>query len=124
MQRIAVVFAPNPPRPPLTTPIPAPRTTELQAAAAAAIGSTAVGFVPFFMNGLQHAGVDTVSALALRYFVAVLVLVPLALWLTGGLAAEWRRGGHWLVLNGLTLGTFQVYCYFKAIETLATSVVV
>ncbi len=107
---------------PLT--ISAPRTNELQAVAAAAIGSTAVGFVPFFISGLQQAGTDTVSALALRFTVALLVLVPLAVWQTGGLGAEWRRGGRWLFLNGLILGTFQVYCYFKAVETLATSIVV
>lgn len=80
--------------------------------------------MPFFISGLQRAGVDTVSALSMRFGVALLVLVPLALWRTGGLNAEWRRGGRWLFLNGLTLGTFQVYCYFKAVETLATSIVV
>lgn len=104
--------------------IPDSRTTEHQAALVAAIGSISVGFVPFFIIGLQQAGMDTVSALFFRYLVALAVLVPLAAWLTGGLGAEWQRGGRWLFLNGLTLGAFQTYCYFKAVETLATSIVV
>jgi inner membrane transporter RhtA len=102
---------------------PDTRSTELKAVAAAAIGSISVGFVPFFITGLQRAGVDTVSSLVWRYLVALAVLVPLALW-RHDLLAEWRRGGKWLALNGLTLGMFQVFCYFKAVEILPTSVVV
>ncbi|MEZ5817541.1 MAG: DMT family transporter [Hyphomicrobiaceae bacterium] len=91
--------------------------------AVAAIGSISVGFVPMFISELQRTGMSTVSTLVWRYLVALAVLIPLALW-RHSLAEEWRRGGKWLVLNGLTLGTFQVFCYFKAIETLPTSVVV
>lgn len=99
------------------------RSTELKAVAVAAIGSISVGFVPMFILGLQKAGMSTVTALTWRYIVALAVLLPLALW-RHRLIDEWRRGGQWLVLNGLTLGTLQVYCYFKAVETLPTSVVV
>jgi drug/metabolite transporter (DMT)-like permease len=99
------------------------RSAELKAVAIAAIGSTSVGFVPMFVSGLQQAGMDTVSTLVWRYIVALIILVPLALW-RHRLAEEWHRGGKWLVVNGLTLGTLQVYCYFKAVETLPTSVVV
>jgi drug/metabolite transporter (DMT)-like permease len=99
------------------------RSIEFKAVLAAAIGSISVGFVPMFVSGLQKAGVDTVSVLVWRYVVALSILVPLALW-RHQIADEWRRGGKWLVLNGLTLGTFQVYCYFKAVETLPTSIVV
>lgn len=104
-------------------PITAPRSVEFKAVLAAAIGSISVGFVPMFVSGLQKAGMDTVSVLVWRYAVALAILVPLALW-QFRLIDEWRRGGRWLVLNALTLGTFQVFCYFKAVETLPTSVVV
>lgn len=100
-----------------------PRSAELKAIAVAALGSISVGFVPMFITGLQKAGMSTVTSLVWRYIVALAILIPLALW-RHQLAEEWRRGGKWLVLNGLTLGTFQVFCYFKAIETLPTSVVV
>jgi inner membrane transporter RhtA len=102
---------------------PSSRTIELQAVLAAAIGSVSVGFVPFFVTGLQKAGIDTVSTLVWRYLVALSVLLPLALF-GHRLVDEWQRGGRWLFLNGLTLGTFQVFCYFKAVETLPTSVVI
>jgi drug/metabolite transporter (DMT)-like permease len=98
--------------------------SELQAALAAAIGSISVGFVPLFMTGLQEAGVDTVSGLLLRYLVALTVLVPLALWSLGNLSGAWRDGGRWLFLNGLILGAAQTYCYFRAVESLPTSVVI
>jgi probable blue pigment (indigoidine) exporter len=100
-----------------------PRSAELKAVAVAAIGSTSVGFVPMFVSGLQTTGMNTVSALTWRYVVALVILLPLALW-RHRLIEEWQRGGKWLVLNGLTLGTLQVFCYFKAVETLPTSVVV
>jgi len=99
------------------------RSIELKAVLAAAIGSISVGFVPMLVSELQRTGMDTVSALVWRYIVALSILVPLALW-QHRLLEEWRRGGKWLVLNGVTLGVFQVYCYFKAVETLPTSVVV
>lgn len=99
------------------------RSAELKAALVAAIGAISVGFVPMFISGLQKAGMNTVSTLLWRYIVALAILVPLTLW-RHRLAEEWHRGGKWLVLNGLTLGVFQVFCYFKAIETLPTSVVV
>lgn len=99
------------------------RSIELKAIAVAALGSISVGFVPMFVSGLQKAGMSTISTLAWRYIVALAILIPLAMW-RHRLLEEWHRGGKWLVLNGLTLGTLQVFCYFKAIETLPTSVVV
>jgi drug/metabolite transporter (DMT)-like permease len=98
-------------------------SVELKAALAAAIGSISVGFVPFFVIGLQQGGVDTVSLLLWRYLIALSILVPLGL-AFHRLTDEWHKGGRWLVANGLLVGTFQVYCYFKAIETLPTSVVI
>lgn len=105
-------------------PTPRPRAAELKAAAAAATGSICVGFSPFFVTGLQKVGLETVSILFMRYVIALAFLLPLALWQTGALAPEWRRGGRWLYLNGVTLGALQTFCYFKAIETVATSIVV
>lgn len=102
---------------------PDSQSVELKAAIAAAVGSVCVGFVPFFAVGLQQAGMDTVSLLLWRYIIALAILIPLAL-MCHRLADEWQRGGRWLVLNSLIAGTFQVYCYFKAIETLPTSVVI
>lgn len=99
------------------------QSVELKAALVAAIGSISVGFVPFFAVGLQRAGFDTVSLLLWRYIIALAILVPLAL-AFHRLADEWQRGGRWLMLNGLLVGTFLVFCYFKAIETLPTSVVI
>jgi len=104
-------------------PSPIPRSVELRAVAVAAIGSISVGFVPFFVTGMQRAGVDTVSSLLWRYLVALAVLVPLCLW-RHSLVDEWRRGGKWLVLIGMTLGTLQVFLYFKSLETIPTSVAV
>jgi drug/metabolite transporter (DMT)-like permease len=100
------------------------RPNDARAALAAAIGSTCVGFVPFFVTGLQKAGFDTVSILLYRYLVALTVLVPLALATSPGIGREIATAGRWLFLNGLTLGAFQTYLYFKAIETVATSVVI
>jgi drug/metabolite transporter (DMT)-like permease len=97
---------------------------ELKAAAAAAVGSICVGFVPYFVTGLQHAGVSTITVLFFRYLVALAVLIPLALWNSHGIAREWREGGKGLFVNALTLGALQTYCYFKALESLASSIVV
>jgi len=108
----------------VTSPAPPSQQNDIKAVLAAAIGSTCVGFVPYFVSGLQKTGVDTVSVLLFRYCIALVLLLPLALWRTRGLVEEWQAGGRWLFLNGVTLGAFQTYCYFKAIETIATSIVV
>ena len=103
---------------------PRTRSIELKAAAAAATGSICVGFSPLFVSGLQKAGLETVSILFMRYVIALVFLLPLALWQAGALGAEWRRGGRWLYVNGITLGALQTFCYFRAIETVATSIVI
>ncbi|HRD75872.1 MAG TPA: DMT family transporter [Hyphomicrobiaceae bacterium] len=98
--------------------------SELKAALAAAIGSICVGFTPLFFSGLHNAGLETVTILFYRYLVALCVLVPIALSQVPSIAEEWRRGGAHLFLNGLLLGSAQTFFYFKAVETLPTSVVV
>ena len=97
---------------------------EVKAVAAAAIGSICVGFVPLFFSGLQKAGLETTSILFFRYVIALLILVPIALARSTGITEEWRRGGAHLYINGLILGTAQTFCYFKAIESVPTSVAV
>lgn len=103
---------------------PSPQQIELKAAAAAAVGSICVGFVPYFVTELQRAGMDTVSVLFFRYIVALTLLLPLAWWRSPDLWREWSGPGRWLFLNGVTLGALQTFGYFKAIETIATSIVV
>ncbi len=97
---------------------------DTRAIAVAAVGSSLVGTVPFFAIGLYESGMDVASVLLGRYTIALMVLIPLALWTSPGLAAEWRSAGRGLFLNGLVLGVAQTYTYFRAVETIPSSVVV
>jgi drug/metabolite transporter (DMT)-like permease len=97
---------------------------ESRAVAVAALGSSLVGTVPFFAIGLYQSGMDVASVLLGRYAIALMVLIPLAVWTSPGLAAEWRTAGRGLFLNGLVLGVAQTYTYFRAVETIPSSVVV
>lgn len=97
---------------------------ETRAVAVAAIGSSFVGTVPFFAIGLYQSGMDVASVLLGRYTIALMVLIPLAIWTSPGLAAEWRTAGRGLFLNGLILGVAQTYTYFRAVESIPSSVVV
>ena len=92
--------------------------------AVAALGSSLVGSVPYFAIGLYNGGMDVASVLLGRYCIALLVLIPLAIWTSPGLAAEWRSAGRGLFLNGLILGVAQTYTYFRAVQTIPSSVVV
>jgi drug/metabolite transporter (DMT)-like permease len=98
--------------------------SETRAAAVAAIGSSLVGTVPFFAISLYQSGMDVASVLLGRYTIALMVLMPLAYWTSPGLAAEWRVAGRGLFLNGLILGVAQTYTYFRAVESIPSSVVV
>lgn len=97
---------------------------ELKAVAAALIGSTLVGSVPMFATGLYKGGMDAASVLFWRYWIAMLFLAPLALWTSPSVRDDWQRAGRALFLNAITLGAVQTYTYFKAVETLPTSIVV
>lgn len=101
-----------------------PSAADWRAAAAAAFGSTCVGTVPAFAVGLYAAGLQPHSLLFWRYWIALCVLVPLAMWVGSGLVAEWRRAGLPLVANSIVLGAAQTYCYFRAIQTVPSSIVV
>jgi drug/metabolite transporter (DMT)-like permease len=92
--------------------------------AVAALGSSLVGSVPYFAIGLYNGGMDVASVLLGRYCIALLVLIPLAIWTSPGLSAEWRSAGRGLFLNGLILGVAQTYTYFRAVQTIPSSVVV
>ena len=92
--------------------------------AAAALGSSLVGTVPYFAIGLYHGGMDVASVLLGRYAIALMILIPLAVWTSPGLRAEWNAAGRGLFLNGLTLGVAQTYTYFRAVESFPSSVVI
>jgi drug/metabolite transporter (DMT)-like permease len=91
---------------------------------AAAVGSICVGTVPTFAIGLYKSGIDVSSLLFWRYWLALSLLIPLAIYTSAGLATEWRNSGRGLFINGITLGVFQTFGYFRAIETLPSSIVV
>jgi drug/metabolite transporter (DMT)-like permease len=97
---------------------------EARAVAAAALGSSLVGAVPYFAIGLYQAGMDVASVLFWRYWIALAVLIPIAWWTSPSLRAEWASAGRGLFLNGLTLGVAQTYTYFRAVQTVPSSVVI
>lgn len=92
--------------------------------AAAALGSSLVGTVPYFAIGLYQAGMDVATVLFWRYWIALAVLIPLAWWTSPSLRSEWGGAGRGLFLNGITLGLAQTYTYFRAVQTVPSSVVV
>lgn len=91
---------------------------------AAATGSTMVGSVPMLAMGLYSRGMDPQSMLFWRYWLALSILVPLAVATSPGLASEWRSAGRGLFINGITLGVLQTFTYFRAIQTMPSSIVV
>lgn len=95
-----------------------------RAPAAAACGSICVGTVPALAIGLYGEGLQPASLLFWRYWMALCVLIPLAMWAGPGLAADWRRSGPALVANSILLGAVQTFCYFRAIHTVPSSIVV
>jgi len=97
---------------------------ETRAVVAAAFGSSLVGTVPYFAIGLYKSGMDVSSVLFWRYWIALAVLIPLAWWTSPNLRAEWLGAGRGLFLNGITLGVAQTYTYFRAVQTVPSSVVV
>lgn len=107
----------------MSAPEPSP-SVEARAVAAAAVGSALVGTVPYFAIGLYKSGMDVASLLVLRYWIALGVLIPIAWWASTDLRTEWAIGGRALFLNGLTLGMAQTFTYFRAVQTIPSSVVV
>lgn len=91
---------------------------------AAAAGSICVGTVPMLAVELYRGGMNPQSLLFWRYWIALLFLVPLAVYSSAGLAAEWRSAGRGLFLNAISLGALQTFTYFRAIQTLPSSIVV
>lgn len=97
---------------------------ELRAVLAAMTGSTLVGSVPMLATELYRDGMGASSLLFWRYWIAMAILAPLAWWTSPSLREDWRRAGRPLMLNAMTLGAFQTFTYFRAVETLPTSVVI
>ena len=97
---------------------------EARAVAVAALGSSLVGTVPYFAIGLYRGGMDVASVLLWRYWLALAVLIPIAWWTSPGLRAEWVAAGRGLFLNAVTLGAVQTYTYFRAVQTVPSSVVI
>ncbi len=97
---------------------------DLRALLLAPLGAILIGAVPYFAVGLQRSGIDTASMLFWRYFFALSLLLPVAVMLRQPLASGWRAGGRSLFLTSLTLGAFQTFCYFRAVEFIPTSVAV
>jgi drug/metabolite transporter (DMT)-like permease len=91
---------------------------------AAASGSICVGTVPALAIGLYKNGLEPTSLLFWRYWLALSLLVPLAVFTSPGLGEEWRRAGRGLFLNSITLGAVQTFTYFRAIETIPSSIAV
>ena len=102
---------------------PAPPRASLAVLAAAA-GSICVGTVPMLAIELYRGGMNTQSMLFWRYWIALVFLVPLAVYSSAGLLTEWRNAGRGLFLNAITLGALQTFTYFRAIQTLPSSIVV
>ncbi len=99
-------------------------SVELKAVLAAATGSTLVGSVPMIAVGLYRDGMSVTSVLLFRYAIALAVLWPLAYWTSPNLGEDWRKAGRALYINGITLGIGQTFTYFRAVETLPSSIVV
>ncbi len=102
----------------------APPNREYLAVLVAAIGSICVGTVPMLAMGLYHGGFDAASLLFWRYWLALTILIPLGLATSPSLTAEWRSAGQALFINGITLGLLQTFTYFRALQTMPSSIVV
>lgn len=103
---------------------PRPPGNELPAVLAAALGSSLVGTVPYFALGLYKGGMDVASVLLFRYWLALVVLIPLAWATSPSLRDDWRLAGRGLWLNGLILGVAQTYTYFRAVQSIPSSIVI
>jgi len=97
---------------------------EWRAVLAAATGSSLVGTVPMFAVGLYAQGMDVTSLLFWRYGIALTLLWPLALMTSPDLGTDWRRGGKGLYINGMLLGVLQTFTYFRAVQSLPSSIVI
>lgn len=97
---------------------------DLRALLLAPFGAVMIGAVPYLAVELVRAGVDTRSLLFWRYVFALMLLLPLVVALRQPLRAAWHQGGRQLFLTSLTLGAFQTFCYFQAVERIPTSVAI
>lgn len=104
-----------------TTTIAVQSGSELKAVLIAVVSSICVGMVPFMARELQTSGVDTISLLCLRCGVGVCVLVPLAA-MRGQFPGPVSRRNALALYGGGLFAAFQSFCYYKSMETVATSI--
>ena len=81
----------------------------------------AIGCVPFVTVELYRDGLDTASVMFWRALFALAAVGGLALVMRTPLRAAWGQGGWRMTLLALTVGTFQSFSYFRAIERFPTS---
>lgn len=98
--------------------------SELTAAICVALSCIALGSTPFAAKLLYAEGLDPTSVLFWRYLIACAVLVPLATLFGAALVRDWRKGGGLLFANAIVFGAPQAYCYYKALETVPSSITV
>lgn len=106
--------------------MPSPRSDapDLAALLLAAAGAMAIGFVPFVTVELFRGGFDTPSVMFWRALFALVAVTTLAIVARTPLRAAWLDGGWRMTLLSLTVGTFQSYAYFRAVERFPTSLCV
>ena len=102
----------------------APQRIDPAALLLAPASAVAIGCVPFITVELYRHGFDAASATFWRAAFAFMVVGPVALLFRTPLVTAWHNGGRWIFLLALTIGAFQTFCYFRAIEALPTSVVI
>jgi drug/metabolite transporter (DMT)-like permease len=100
------------------------QSSEWRAVLVATCASSIVGALPMFAVHLYRDGMTPESMLFWRYMLAMSLLLPLAVVTSPSLRDEWLRGGRALFLNGITLGVLQTFSYFRAVQTIPSSIVI
>ncbi len=102
-------------------PSPSPHRPDLAALLVAAGSAVAIGCVPFVTVELYRSGFDTASVMFWRALFALGAVAALAIAARTPLRAAWLDGGWRMTLLSMTVGTFQSFSYFHAIERFPTS---
>jgi len=90
---------------------------------AAIVASVLLGAVPFFAKHLYVAGLKPESLLFLRYWLALLLMIPCAvIWRPRSIKSAFGASGLILWMDAAFLGTIQTYCFFEAVRTGPSSI--